>query len=152
VGHIKLVQLQSRMGLLLAAVVVALICGMQVVAASNDEKIMRQKIQAATELRKILILSYGMWQETGVLNANAVWRRLGRKDAYPDPWGNPYHIESNPKTLRCFSAGPDAIINTADDFEQWLPRDIPGAQQNAIERENSAESQESAKISGSSAQ
>lgn len=145
-------QIRARLPLVLATAIVAIVCALQIWAIGADENQIRNQQKASAELRKILILSYGIWQERGELKPEVVWRRLSRKEPLRDPWGNPYKIEANAAGLRCSSAGPDGVWNTLDDLEQWLPRNIPSAEQNGIRQELSTQFADPSKSVGSGAQ
>ena len=56
-------------------------------------------------------------------NGPDIWRRLMRKEALLDPWGEPYQYRNpgikNPNGYDLFSKGPDKKEGTPDDIGNW---------------------------------
>lgn len=121
---IKFESWRSYIPLFLGFVLVASLCSTQLMVFINKETQIRTEQKAGLDLRKILLVSYGMWQESGKLDLDKLWQRLGRKEAFKDPWGTPFQVNFNERELQCLSAGPDREYFTYDDLEQTLPRVI----------------------------
>lgn len=111
----------------LATSLVGALCFAQLTFFIKEEAGLRSQQRAAKELKKILVVAYGLWEESGELGPEKLWRHLGRRTALLDPWGSPYQILATTTELRCSSFGPDRLAGTADDIVQFLPRSLGNA-------------------------